>query len=892
MELMFSNTDEELAKQVDNDIKSAQKNGVVDTEEIKYEKTNNGDDVAITDKETGEVTIAQKNPDEADTYDLIAVPDGQLEKFVHPSADGVTKGTQVGAPDEKVEDHFGEGDVIAPNLPDGGRNDEAGHEKSVEDTAKEGPQGADACPACGKTPCECDEEKEFSVSTDNTVLQRLFSMPQELVEYLFSEVIDSCETSKVGDLKIEKCEDEDNAVVVTSESTGDQAKVKLDDENMEVTELESKAFSNDEQFLPLFVVGVQPYDHIIIDAQEYSEESANELKAQLEEDGIEAVQIFDDEDQARDYAIGLLEALGADPANGDVDEPELQKEYSDAVGSSVYASSYRTGDTVFMSRMFSENTMGVAETRDAVEKAISGGKEIEFDGVVVTPIDAINAIITDGAETTKATIDGEDMRLENVSPTEAEAMKGKESILEVESDENNQRPEDEEEKEFSDVYTNDAETRYFSESEEMTDYMVRLFSEESDQNAIEAAIESGESIETDNEIITPIDDETAVVEDKENGEFTKVTLLDEDAMNVHPLGEDEAENLLGEGSEADEEEKEFSDIYTNDAETRYFSEDEEMTDYMVRLFSEEADQDHIEEAIESGKSIETDKEIIAPIDDETAIVKDKESGEFTKVTLLDEGAMSVHPLSEDEEEKEFSDVYTNDAETRYFSESEEMTDYMVRLFSEESDQDIIEEAIAEGEQIENDTEVVTPVNSTTAIVEDKENGEFSKAVIKDEDKIEVNKISEDEANKLTENLKVEEKEDEKDKEEEKEFSLISKFFASAGISATPAAQAPAAAPVVAPAQEAAPAVVVDPNAAGAPVEEAPAQPTLENIEDKALAAIQSIKAAVEEGAAQIMEAKAAPAVTAEPEIQEAQFSEKTFSQNEQNDTLISWLSYK
>jgi hypothetical protein len=221
-----------------------------------------------------------------------------------------------------------------------------------------------------------------------------------------------------------------------------------------------------------------------------------------------------------------------------------------------------------------------------------------------------------------------------------------------------------------------------------------------------------------------------------------------------------------------------------------------------------------------------------------------------------------------------------------------MTDYMVRLFSEESDQDIIEEAIAEGEQIENDTEVVTPVNSTTAIVEDKENGEFSKAVIKDEDKIEVNKISEDEANKLTENLKVEEKEDEKDKEEEKEFSLISKFFASAGISATPAAQAPAAAPVVAPAQEAAPAVVVDPNAAGAPVEEAPAQPTLENIEDKALAAIQSIKAAVEEGAAQIMEAKAAPAVTAEPEIQEAQFSEKTFSQNEQNDTLISWLSYK
>ena len=38
-----------------------------------------------------------------------------------------------------------------------------------------------------------------------------------------------------------------------------------------------------------------------------------------------------------------------------------------------------------------------------------------------------------------------------------------------------------------------------------------------------------------------------------------------------------------------------------------------------------------------------------------------------------------------------------------------------------------------------------------------------------------------------------------------------------------------------------------------------------------------------------MEAKAAPAPDAEPEIVEAQFSEKTFSEN---DTLVSWLSNK
>ena len=34
MEVMFSNTDEELANQVDRDIKAAQENGAVDTEEV------------------------------------------------------------------------------------------------------------------------------------------------------------------------------------------------------------------------------------------------------------------------------------------------------------------------------------------------------------------------------------------------------------------------------------------------------------------------------------------------------------------------------------------------------------------------------------------------------------------------------------------------------------------------------------------------------------------------------------------------------------------------------------------------------------------------------------------------------------------------------------------
>lgn len=765
MEVMFSNTDEELAKQVDNDIKAAQEKGVVDTEEVEYKNLGDGK-VAITDKENGEVTLAEKAPGEADTYDLIAVPDGQLEKFVHPSSDGVTEGNQVGAPDEKVENHLDPASLEEP--------------KKVEDTAKEGP--------CQEG-CDCEGQKEFSISSTNVAWQKIFSMPQEFADYLFSEVIESEETSVVGDLKVEKLADEDNAVLVTSESTGDQCKVELDGDDMTVTELDSKNFGEegeegDQQYMPLFVVGVQPFDHIIVDAQEYTPESAEELKAQLEEDGVEAVQIFDNQKDAREYAIGLLENLGANPEQGDVEEPELQKEYSDFVGTDVYATRFYSNSTEVMCRMFSEAVNGISGLQDAVNEAITENEPIEMDGIEIQPVDAQNAVIIDGGEYTKATIEGEDMRLESIDEEEATDILGDESIIEAESGENDQIDDEPNDKEFS-WYQDETETRFFSENEEFTSYMDRLFSGVSDQDDIEAAIETGEQVETETEVITPLDDETAVVEDKENGEFTKIT-LDDETMNVHPISEDEAENLM--------------------------------------------------------------------------------------------------------DEKEYSEVYTNDAQTRFFSENEEFTAYMGRLFSEEAEQDEIESAIEEGKQIENDTEIITPVDSKTAVIEDKENGEFTKAEILDDSDMEVTKISEEEADELTENIKVEpaeedEKEDEEkgEEEEKKEFSdTLAKFFAEAvGV-------APAAAPVVAPAQ-AAPVAAAQPVVEEAPV--APAPQTVENIEDKALAAVESIKAAAEEASAQILEAKAAPAAQAEPDIQEAQFSEteKTFS--EANDTLISWLSF-
>ena len=879
MEVMFSNTDEELAKQVDNDIKSAKENGVVDTEEVEYRNVGDGN-VAITDKENGEVTLAQEAADEADTYDLVAVPDGQLEKFVHPSADGVHPGNQVGAPDEKVENHVN-GGVINPEAEDGGLNPEAGNERLVEDLAKQGP--------CMDGDCD---EKEFSVFTDNQAVLRIFS-DQEYCERLFSEVIESEETAKVGDLKIEKLPDEDNTVVVTNETTGDQAKVTMDDDEMEVEELDRNVETrNYSDFMPLFVVGVQPFDHIIVDAQEYSEESAEELKAQLEEDGVQSVEIFDNQEDARTYAIQLLNSLGANPAcgQGEVEEPVEEREYSEYVGAPVFTTRYYSDDNEMMCRMFSEASAGIAHTQDLVEEAIHSGDPVEFDGGVITPIDAQNAIISDvNGDHTLASVQGVDMQLEKMDAEDAQAVLGGEDLIEVESD-NDDDFEGEEEREYSDIYSDEAETKFFSDSEPMTAYMERLFSEEADQDDVEKALESDDVVETENEIITPISDDVAVIEDKTNGEFSKAIIDDEeDTMDVTPLTEDEAEALMDEADDDDddEEQKEYSDIYSDEAETKFFSEDEPMTEFMVRLFSEEDGESQcpIEAAIESGEQIETEGEIITPISDDTAVVEDKTNGEFSKVVAVDDETMNVHPLSDDEaenligdeDEKQFSDVYTNEAETKFFSEHEPMTSYMERLFSEEADQDDVEKALESGDTVETDNEVITPISDTVAVVEDKnEDGEFTKAIInEDGETMDVTPLTEDEAETLIE-------EAEKADEHEKKFSTLDKFFAEAVVPAT----APVAAPVQAP-------VAVDPNAVAADpnaqVADPNAVPTVENIEDKALAAVESIKAAAAEASAQIMEAKAAPAPDAEPEIVEAQFSEKTFSEN---DTLVSWLSNK
>ena len=384
--------------------------------------------------------------------------------------------------------------------------------------------------------------------------------------------------------------------------------------------------------------------------------------------------------------------------------------------------------------------------------------------------------------------------------------------------------------------------------------MCRLFSEasqgiETSQAKIEDALENGDEIETEEEIITPISATEAVVESKDNGEYTKVTIND-DNMKLDALTEDEANDLM-------------DDIAVSEEEV---DEDEQAEDV-------------VEEAEDTAEQAEEDA------------------------------------IEQEDEEKDFSDVYTNEAETKFFSENEGMTQYMIRLFSDKEDEKLIEQSIESGNQIDNDEIKITPVDAETAIVEDKTNeGELTKAVLTEEE-IELCPISEEEAKTLKEDTtseeekKVEEvdlkeeadkpeedKEEEKveEEKEEKKFSntVLDKWFAeavvpAAGIHAQPVAQD---APTIE--------FIVDENGNPiAPAEEVAVQqeemPSVESIEDKAVAAVQQIQAAAAEAEAAILNAKAAPVEGQEADLQEATFSEKknieekTFSGD---NVLVSWLN--
>lgn len=762
MDRLFSATEKSesgVLDMMERDFSEVLQNGTLETDELIMKAYSDGS-IEITDKETGEKTLAEPNQDEEGNtiYDLSPVegPTEQLEGELHPEVNamgGVNRGKQTGTPDERVKDHM----TIEQQIREG-VNPRAGEEPAFKEIGE-----GDVCPECGKNPCNCDEEKEFSITSKNEVIQRIYSDVEFCVR-VFSEVIESEETAKVGDLKVEKLPDEENAVVVTSESTGDQAKVELRDGEMEVTELESKALSRsfseegeeeeameysdeNDQYLPYFIVGVEPINHIIASTYAYDEESAYEIARRLTEDGLQGVEILEDEDAARDYANQLLSDLDAK----EVEEEAEEAMYSDMEESVIYLNRYFTDTTYFMDRCFSETLDGVSDMQDALEDVINNQEEVKEGDTTVTPVDEKTAVISEGDEFTKVTLEGEDkMCLENISEEEYEDLT-----------DNSSETEDQK------VYSNQAETKFFSENEYLTTYMQRLFSEEASEKDIEEAIEKQETKEVENDTtIIPVSETEAIVKDESGDEPEySIAVLDDETVEINPIDAEEAEDMI--------EEKEYSGIYCDEDETRFFSENECLTDYMQRLFTDSSDSAEIEKAIEEDKVIENDTEKITPIDEETAIIEDKENGEFTKATM-DEEKLDVEPIDEEE---------------------------------------------------------------AMGMIEEKEEKSFT--YVKD--------------------------------------PMLDKFFTDA----------------LGPKENEQPQVVqaiVDPKTGQLvpynPEEEAGnPQLSVEAIEDKALAAIQSIQAAVNEGEAQILNAKAAPAENQEQNLQEAQFSESETSQ----DTLLSWL---
>ena len=576
MDRLFSATEEgdsELTNQVADDIETAKDQGTVDTDEVVYEDAGDGR-VAITDKGNGEVTIAERSDD--GNYDLYPYyPTENLESYLHPGEDGVTPGNQQVGVRESYKDHLPE-DFSWSDYDNLGYSGEY-------DTDDE------------------EEAREFSVSTNNAVVSKIFS-DQAFCERIFSEVIDSEETAKVGELKIEKDPDENNTVIVTNETTGDQAKVVLDDDEMEVTELDSKNFGedgcgycgDDDDVDQYHVVGVDTDNHLLVNSVEFDQESAEDLAEKLKDEGVDAVKVLEDGEDARDYADSLLENMGVDSFD-EVEEPE-EATFSDHT---IYVTRYYSNNTRYMGRLFSEEANGIEDAQEDIETSIEKGEQVETDDEVITPVGESTAVVEDKntGEFTKVVLKGDAIDSKPISEEEADRLTEDISVEKIDGvddddddDDDDEEDDDEEEKEFSDLNWNYDGTKLFSDYEYMTDYMERLFSDEADtdEEDIADAIESGEEVETDETIITPVDDETAVIEDKESGEYTKATLGEDDKVELEGIDEDEAQDLLEDISveehddddeeDDDEEEKEFSDFgyydyfYDNPMLDKFFAE--------------------------------------------------------------------------------------------------------------------------------------------------------------------------------------------------------------------------------------------------------------------------------------------------------------------------------
>jgi hypothetical protein len=153
----------------------------------------------------------------------------------------------------------------------------------------------------------------------------------------------------------------------------------------------------------------------------FDEEAANDIANRLSEAGVDAVEIFEDEAAARDYASELLENLGVE-SEEDIEEP-TEATFSDVDGfeCGVYVTKYYSKNTSFMDRLFSETNQGVETSQAKIEDALENGDEIETEAEIVTPISATEAVVKDKDkdEYTKVTIEDDNMKLDALTEDEA-----------------------------------------------------------------------------------------------------------------------------------------------------------------------------------------------------------------------------------------------------------------------------------------------------------------------------------------------------------------------------------------------------------------------------------------------------------------------------------------
>lgn len=595
MQVMFSaaeNNDEELTSQVANDIETAkaqEEGDGVEDDEVSYVNLGSGK-VLITDKGTGEATVAEQSEEDPEQYDLEGFEnDEDLEKYLH-TLDGVT-------PDENIhdyvtedfEDHMTGEDVISPNLEDGGLNPEAGHEESVTEVTPEDDEEE-----------ECDdddEEKVYSVTMTeeelcmfseycedlannaNIASIKVFSDP-EFYTKIFSDVLDEDKPAVLGDLKIEKTDDD--TIVVTDLESGDEAQVTVNEDDEFVVNDVQKELSDDEkvysvtmteeelcmfsdyceslysdddeeecedgecegdQYEPLFVVGIDPVNHVIVDSPVYSEEDANALAQRFAEDGVEAVEIFDCPDAARDHAVSLLGEVGVSEIE-QVAEPQ-EHDFSDVT---IYTTRYFTDCTEFMFKLFSETEEDIHDTQENIEDAIKSGDQKETDSEVITPIDDETAVVhdKDTDEYTKVTLTDEDINTEKLTEEEADDL-----LDEKEENEENEKKFSVADRFFAEV---DAEQQQATFAPAQSVDASQINPETGDPVNVEPTAAPAQSVE--------------VVEDKALAAVQSI----QEAANEAVLAIAEAKDAPAPGEESDLKEAQFSETKTtvNDTLTSWF----------------------------------------------------------------------------------------------------------------------------------------------------------------------------------------------------------------------------------------------------------------------------------------------------------------------------------